>query len=34
MPNGLLDVLSAEEILDLLAYMETGGDPAAAAFKR
>ncbi|MBL8898084.1 MAG: DUF1080 domain-containing protein [Planctomycetes bacterium] len=34
MPNGLLDVLSAEEILDLLAYMESGGDPAAPAFKR
>ncbi len=33
MPAGLLDVLQAEEVLDLLAYLRCGGDPQAAAFE-
>ena len=33
MPPGLLSTLSKEEILDLLAYLETGGNPQAPAFK-
>lgn len=32
MPQNLLDTLSAEEILDLLAYLESGGDPKHSAF--
>ncbi len=34
MPPGLINVLTKEEILDLLAYLETGGDPKAPAFKK
>jgi putative heme-binding domain-containing protein len=33
MPEGLLDVLTEEEILDLFAYVLSAGDPAAAAFR-
>ena len=33
MPPGLIDMLSKEEILDLLAYLESGGNPQAPAFK-
>ena len=33
MPEGLIDILTREEILDLLAYMESGGDANAPAFK-
>ena len=33
MPPGLLSVLNKEEILDLLAYIETGGNSQAPAFK-
>jgi len=32
MPEGLVSILSKEEILDLLAYIESGGKPTAAAF--
>jgi len=32
MPEGLLDVLEEEEILDLLAYVLAGGDPGDARF--
>jgi putative heme-binding domain-containing protein len=32
MPVGLLNVLEREQILDLIAYLESGGDPAHAAF--
>ena len=32
MAEGLVDVLSKEEILDLLAYIESGGKSTAAAF--
>src|SRR6185436_15373937 len=32
MPGGLLDALTKEEILDLLAYVESGGDPNYSAF--
>jgi putative heme-binding domain-containing protein len=31
MPEGLVNILSQEEILDLLAYLESGGRPAPAA---
>ncbi len=34
MPNGLLDNLTQEEILDLLAYMEAVGKPSAANFRK
>ncbi|MES2571686.1 MAG: hypothetical protein V4710_16740, partial [Verrucomicrobiota bacterium] len=33
MPPGLVNVLTKEEILDLLAYLESGGNPAAPAFQ-
>jgi len=33
MPPGLLNTLTREDILDLLAYLESGGDPAHAAFR-
>ena len=33
MPQGLADILTKEEILDLLAYLESGGQAAHAAFK-
>ncbi|MGQ0634543.1 MAG: PQQ-dependent sugar dehydrogenase [Planctomycetaceae bacterium] len=33
MPAGLLNTLKAEEILDLLAYVESGGDAQYAAFR-
>jgi putative heme-binding domain-containing protein len=32
MPAGLLNTLTKEDILDLLAYIESGGDPKHAAF--
>jgi len=32
MPEGLLDIFSREEILDLLAYLQSGGRADAAAF--
>jgi putative heme-binding domain-containing protein len=34
MPLGLLDTLAKEEILDLLAYVESQADPRAAAFSQ
>jgi len=33
MPPGLLNVLTENQILDLLAYLESGGDPEHADFK-
>ena len=33
MPAGLVDTLERDEILDLLAYVLTGGDPEAPAFR-
>jgi putative heme-binding domain-containing protein len=33
MPASLLNALKAEQILDLLAFIEAGGDPAKANFK-
>jgi putative heme-binding domain-containing protein len=33
MPEGLLDVLSEDEVLDLLAYIRSAGDPKDAAFQ-
>ena len=32
MPEGLVSILTKDEILDLLAYIESGGKPTAAAF--
>lgn len=34
MPVGLINVLTQEEILDLLAYLKAGGDPDAPAFQQ
>jgi hypothetical protein len=34
MPNGLLDTLSSEEALDLIAYLKSGGNPNDAMFKK
>ena len=34
MPNGLLDTLSNEEALDLIAYLKSGGNPNDAMFKK
>jgi len=33
MPRGLINVLSREEILDLVAYLKAGGDPADPVFQ-
>ena len=33
MPLGLLNTLTREEILDLLAYIQAGGDPEHALFE-
>ena len=33
MPKGLLDKLTREEILDLVAYIAAGGDPKHAVFQ-
>jgi putative heme-binding domain-containing protein len=32
MPTGLLNVLTKEEVLDLMAYILSGGDPSHEAF--
>ncbi len=34
MPEGMLNSLTLEQILDLIAYLESGGNPKHAAFKR
>ncbi|MFH1300176.1 MAG: hypothetical protein ABIK07_03875, partial [Planctomycetota bacterium] len=34
MPASLINVLTQEEILDLLAYLKAGGDPQAEAFQK
>ncbi|MFO1501859.1 MAG: c-type cytochrome [Verrucomicrobiota bacterium] len=34
MPEGLVNTLSREEILDLVAYLQSGGRPDAAVFRR
>ena len=33
MPDGLVNVLTKEEILDLIAYLESGGKASAPAFR-
>jgi hypothetical protein len=33
MPEGLLDTLTKEEILDLMAYLKSGGNPQSALFE-
>ena len=33
MPAGLINILKADEILDLLAYLRSGGDPSHPSFK-
>jgi putative heme-binding domain-containing protein len=33
MPEGLLNILTREEILDLLAFLESNGNPSAPAFR-
>lgn len=33
MPSGLANVLTAEEILDLIAYLKSGGDPRATVYQ-
>lgn len=33
MPQGLLDTLTLDEVLDLLAYLRAGGNPGDAAFR-
>lgn len=34
MPTGLLNVLSEDEILDLVAYVRSGGNPNDKAFQK
>ena len=34
MPGGLLNVFTREEILDLIAYLQSGGRPGASAFSK
>jgi putative heme-binding domain-containing protein len=33
MPEGLLDTLTKDEILDLMAYLKSGGNPQSALFE-
>ena len=33
MPEGLLDTLNKDEILDLIAYLKSGGNPQSALFQ-
>ena len=33
MPEGLLDILTKEEVLDLVAYIKSGGNPEDPAFR-
>jgi putative heme-binding domain-containing protein len=33
MPSGLANVLTMEEVLDLIAYLKSGGDPQAAVYQ-
>ena len=32
MPDGLLDTLTKDEILDLMAYLKSGGNPQSSLF--
>ena len=34
MPVGLVSTLTRDEVLDLLAYVEAGGDPRHPAFRK
>ena len=34
MPMGILNTFNRNQILDLMAYMESGGDPKHGLFKR
>jgi putative heme-binding domain-containing protein len=34
MPEGLLDTFTREQILDLLAFLDAGGDPEAPIYRR
>ena len=34
MPDGLVNILTKEEILDLLAYLESAGNKQHAAFRK
>jgi hypothetical protein len=34
MPPGLIDSLNKDELLDLIAYLQSGGNPRDAAFAR
>jgi hypothetical protein len=33
MPTGLIDILNQDEVLDLIAYIRSAGDPKDKAFK-
>ncbi len=33
MPNGLINTLNKDEVLDLIAYLQSGGDPESPVFK-
>jgi hypothetical protein len=34
MPQGLVNTMSKDDILDLLAYYISGGDPESSSFKK
>jgi putative heme-binding domain-containing protein len=34
MPNGLVDTMNREEILDLIAYLQSAGNPSGPAFRK
>ena len=34
MPDGLVSILKKEEVLDLLAYLRSGGNPNDGAFAK
>jgi hypothetical protein len=34
MPQGLINPLNADEVLNLVAYLQSGGDPKHAAFAK
>lgn len=33
MPNGLINTLNKDEVLDLIAYLQSGGDPESPVFR-
>ena len=34
MPGGLLDTLTADEVIDLLVYLQAGGNPKSERYRQ